>query len=258
MKLTAVIAASLLLFGSSRSVDVSAGFDISFGKENGKVTPSPFSPNATATVHKSLHLPQPSSLLHPNNTIIAATATATTLRTIYTASPNVIVQPLSMRVFNLTAYVDKQTKNAHYEFTWVIEPDFHAVECRAIVQAADGKLDNVDTARCIPASPSLPTTRESASLQVDVPMPPLSSFAWKLSDNTTTMLILRSSNPANAHHCPYFPHDACWAQGLYPISQRDFEWVDGEQRYIGRRFLRFPGTYCKSGMKACLWSEYIY
>lgn len=69
------------------------------------------SANAMGGIHKSLPLPRPSSLLHPNNSTTTA-PTATTLRTIYTSSPNVTVQPLSMRIYNLTAYVDKQAKHA--------------------------------------------------------------------------------------------------------------------------------------------------
>lgn len=90
-------------------------------------------------------------------------------------------------------------------------------------------------------------------------MPAHFSFAWKHHHNGT-VLILRSTNPASANHCPDFPHDACWAQALFWVSPDDIWRYDGVEVYVapGLPLLYLNGTYCKSGMPECAWSEYLY
>lgn len=74
------------------------------------------------------------------------------------------------------------------------------------------------------------------------------------------MLVLRSTNPASAHHCPDFPHDACWAQALYWVPPDDIWRINGVEVYMqaSGSVLQLQGTYCKSGMPECVWSEYLY
>lgn len=79
--------------------------------------------------------------------------------------------------------------------------------------------------------------------------------------NGTALLVLRSTNPASADHCPDFPHDACWAQGLYWVPHQDVMREGGGggvQAYIGADDLVVVGMYCRSGMADCAWSEYLY
>lgn len=83
------------------------------------------------------------------------------------------------------------------------------------------------------------------------------TFAWKHSYNGT-VLILRSTNPGSAKDCPEFPHDACWAQALYWVPHQDIKREGGVQEYVGREELYVMGTYCKSGLLECAWSEYLY
>lgn len=84
------------------------------------------------------------------------------------------------------------------------------------------------------------------------------AFGWQKTRNGT-VLVLRSTNPASAHHCPDFPHDACWAQGLYWVPRADIRRGEGDvQEYVGAEHLRVVGTYCRSGMPECAWSEYLY
>lgn len=85
------------------------------------------------------------------------------------------------------------------------------------------------------------------------------SFAWKdIGSYNGSLLVLRSSNPASANHCPDFPHDACWAQGLHRFAPGDIKWMNGRQRYAGKADICVNGTYCKSGNPDCAMSEYIY
>lgn len=84
------------------------------------------------------------------------------------------------------------------------------------------------------------------------------SFAWRHTNLNNTVLVLRSTNPASANHCPNFPHDACWTQGLYWVDPAALVWYDGVQTYTGDSVVHVNGTYCKSGMEECAWSEYIY
>lgn len=112
-------------------------------------------------------------------------------------------------------------------------------------------------------------------LQHNYTVPVHFSFAWRMAGligtNHTSyshcqpsgracaaVLVLRSTNPARAHHCPNFPHDACWAQGLYWVDPAALVWCDGVQVYAGDSVVRVNGTYCRSGMPECAWSEYIY
>lgn len=83
------------------------------------------------------------------------------------------------------------------------------------------------------------------------------TFGWK-KNNNGTVLILRSTNPASAKHCPDFPHDACWVQALYWVLREDIELRHGVQEYVGKDDLYVVGTYCKGGMPGCAWSEYLY
>lgn len=98
-------------------------------------------------------------------------------------------------------------------------------------------------------------------LQHNYTVPAHFSFAWRRTNNYTqgtAVLVLRSTNPASARHCPNFPHDACWAQGLYWVDPAALVWYDGVQVYAGDSVVRVDGTYCRSGMPECAWSEYIY
>lgn len=79
--------------------------------------------------------------------------------------------------------------------------------------------------------------------------------------NGSALLVLRSTNPASAGHCPDFPHDACWAQALYWVPHQDVMREgsgSGAQAYIGADDLVVVGVYCRSGMPECAWSEYLY
>lgn len=84
------------------------------------------------------------------------------------------------------------------------------------------------------------------------------SFAWLNTDLNTIVLVLRSTNPASANHCPSFPHDTCWAQGLYRVDPSSIVRYNGVQVYAGDSVVRLKGTYCKSNMADCALSRYIY
>lgn len=72
------------------------------------------------------------------------------------------------------------------------------------------------------------------------------------------LLILKSNSPGSAHACPNPPYDACWAQGLYWIPEYNIKPTDTGLRYVGPQSVPFKGTYCRTGMPECAWSEYLY
>lgn len=89
------------------------------------------------------------------------------------------------------------------------------------------------------------------------PMPARFSFAWQ-NLNNGTVIVLRSTNPGSANACPEFPHDACWAQALYWVPKKYLVKKNGTEKYVGPGVIVLNGTYCKSGMEECTWSEYLY
>lgn len=106
-------------------------------------------------------------------------------------------------------------------------------------------------------SPNTSTTTTSSR--------PAAPGGW---NGTAALLVLRSTNPASAHHCPDFPHDACWAQGLHWVPRADVvtvrrkggggSGVEGQEEYVGAEDLVVVGRYCRSGVPECAWSEYLY
>lgn len=88
-------------------------------------------------------------------------------------------------------------------------------------------------------------------------------FGWKskVHDNhgkRGDLLIIKTNAPGSAHACPNPPYDACWAQGLYWISERNIRPTDAGYRYLGPETVHLNGTYCRTGMPECVWSEYLY
>lgn len=72
------------------------------------------------------------------------------------------------------------------------------------------------------------------------------------------LLVVKSNSPGSSHACPYFPFDACWAQGLYWIPEKYIKATHAGYKYIGPESVHLNGTYCKAGMSKCTWSEYLY
>lgn len=72
------------------------------------------------------------------------------------------------------------------------------------------------------------------------------------------LLIIKSNAPGSAHACPNPPYDACWAQGLHWIPEHDIRPTDTGYRYLGPETVHLNGTYCRTGMPECVWSEYLY
>lgn len=72
------------------------------------------------------------------------------------------------------------------------------------------------------------------------------------------LLVVKSNSPGSSHACPSQPYDACWAQGLYWIPELQVKPTDTGDRYNGPESVYFGGTYCRTGMPECVWSEYLY
>lgn len=98
---------------------------------------------------------------------------------------------------------------------------------------------------------------------MNVSIPIAFHFAWRPVVNNTlgqrgNLLVIKSNSPGSAHSCPHFPYDACWAQGLYWIPEKYIKATDSGYKYIGPESVHLNGTYCKTGMPECIWSEYLY
>lgn len=72
------------------------------------------------------------------------------------------------------------------------------------------------------------------------------------------LLVIKTNAPGSNHACPDAPHDACWAQGLYWIPECEIEPTDTGYRYTGPEAVHINGTYCRSGMEECAFSELLY
>ncbi|ROV88013.1 hypothetical protein VSDG_09208 [Cytospora chrysosperma] len=169
--------------------------------------------------------------------------------TIYTAATNSSFDNPYIGLYNFRAAVNKKTMRAHYSFEFAIEPHLNAMRCNASAPAVDGKLVDIKIAKCWQPENWLPFN--------SYPMPAQFSFAWQ-NLNNSTVLVLRSTNPGSANACPNFPYDDCWAQGLYWVPKRYIKRKNGVEKYVGPGVIVLNGTYCKSGMKECAWSEYLY
>ncbi|KAK2596071.1 hypothetical protein N8I77_013578 [Diaporthe amygdali] len=182
----------------------------------------------------------------------AVTKTTSTVSGIYTHPANVSADPIHWFLYSFQAFADKHTHTAHYAFEAVIKPNTNTVLCDETVDS-DGTLNGVDNAKC-KAPVGLPAKNES--------IPATFHFAWRSVLNTlgerTYALILRSNAPGSAHACPHFPYDACWAQGVYWVPEDYIKPTGGGDRYVGPELIHLNGTYCKTGMMECVWSEYLY
>ncbi|KAK7706658.1 hypothetical protein SLS64_007489 [Diaporthe eres] len=178
-----------------------------------------------------------------------------TLSSNYTVPGNGSVEPIQWHLYSLQAFADRDQQIAHYAFQAVMQPNIYTVVCDEVAPSSHGKLDGFEHAECKAPAVILPPK--------DGSIPVTFHFGWKskVHDNhgkRGDLLIIKSNAPGSAHACPNPPYDACWAQGLYWISERDIRPTDAGYRYLGPETVHLNGTYCRTGMPECVWSEYLY
>ncbi|KAI3391562.1 hypothetical protein diail_7156 [Diaporthe ilicicola] len=205
-------------------------------------------PNTTASTSVG-------SIIHlSSGDMITSNKTATAEPSIRTHPANVSVEPIRWSLYSLQAFGNKDTSTSNYAFEAVITPNAHEVLCDESVYSPGGKLDGVDNAEC--KAPAGLSYSYSDSIPVTV------HFAWRCVLNslgeTGYILIVRSNAPGSAHGCPSFPYDACWAEGVYWVPESHVRETDDGDRYVGPESVHINGTYCRTGMKECVWSEYLY
>ncbi|POS80199.1 hypothetical protein DHEL01_v201391 [Diaporthe helianthi] len=173
-----------------------------------------------------------------------------------TDSGNATVQPISWHLYDIRASVNNMAETADYMFKAAIDPPCSnsSVVCHETLHTNDDQLAEVDNAICKDAT-GMPYTNTS--------IPVTFHFAWRPDVNNNlgekgNLLVIKSNSPGSAHACPFPPYDACWAQGIYWVPEKDIESTVAGDKYIGPDSIHLNGTYCKTAMPECVWSEYLY
>ncbi|KAG8159419.1 hypothetical protein KVR01_011080 [Diaporthe batatas] len=169
---------------------------------------------------------------------------------------NSTVQPIRWHLYGIRASVNKKAESAHYTFRAAIKPPCsnYSVVCQQTVHTEEDQLAEVHNTRC--RNPT-GTPYKNASIPVTF------HFEWRPDVKNSfgekgNLLVIRSNSPGSAHACPLFPYDACWAQGIHWVPESQIGSTFVGDKYIGPHSIHLNGTYCKTGMPECIWSEYLY